>query len=80
MKTIDISSGLPSIKELLDMAKKESLLIKTKDGESFVISSTDEFDSEVELLRKNHKFLSMLDNFKSGYETIPIDEVEKHLR
>ena len=80
MKTIDISSGLPSIKELLDMAKKESLLIKTKDGESFVISSTDEFDSEVELLRKNHKFLSMLDNFKSGDETIPIDEVEKNLR
>ena len=62
------------------MAKKESLLIKTKDGESFVISSTDEFDSEVELLRKNHKFLSMLDNFKSGDETIPIDEVEKNLR
>ncbi|MDR4496990.1 MAG: hypothetical protein MRK02_03550 [Candidatus Scalindua sp.] len=80
MKTIDISSGLPSIKELLDMAKKESLLIKTKDGESFVISSTDEFDSEVELLRKNHKFLSMLDNFKSCDETIPIDEVEKNLR
>jgi len=80
MKTIDISSGLPSIKELLDMAKKESLLIKTKDGESFVISSTDEFDSEVELLRKNHKFLSMLDNFKSSDEAIPIDEVEKNLR
>lgn len=80
MKTIDMSSDLPSIKELLDMAKKESLLIKTKDGDSFVISSTDEFDSEVELLRKNHKFLSMLDSFKSGNETIPIDEVEKNLR
>lgn len=80
MKTIDISSSVPPIKELLDMAKKESLLIKTKDGETFFISSTDEFDSEVELLRKNHKFLSMLDNFKSSDETIPIDEVEKNLR
>ncbi|MCR4291143.1 MAG: hypothetical protein NUV86_12885 [Candidatus Scalindua sp.] len=80
MKTIDISSDVPSIKKLLDMAKKESLLIKTIDGESFVISSTDEFDSEIELLRKNHKFLSMLDDFKSSDETIPIDEVEKNLR
>ena len=80
MKTIDISSDAPSIKKLLDMAKKESLLIKTIDGESFVISSTDGFDSEVELLRKNHKFLSMLDNFKISDETIPIDEVEKNLR
>ncbi len=62
------------------MAKQESLLVKTKDGESFVISSTDEFDSEIELLRKNHKFLSMLDNFKRSDESIPIDEVEKTLR
>jgi len=52
------------------MAKREPLLVKTKDGESFVISPTDEFDSEVELLRRNHKFLSMLDNFKRSDESI----------
>ncbi|MGR3176213.1 MAG: hypothetical protein ACUZ8N_16705 [Candidatus Scalindua sp.] len=80
MKPVDISSNILSIKELLDMAKEESLLVKTKDGESFVISSADEFDSEVELLRQNHKFLSMLDRFKSSDKTIPIDEVEKSLR
>lgn len=55
MKTVDISSNILSIKELLDMAKEESLLVKTKDGESFVISSADEFDSEVELLHRRQK-------------------------
>jgi len=80
MKTVDVSSSSFSINELPDMAKQESLLVKTKDGESFVISSTDEFDSEIELLRRNHKFLSMLDNFKKSDESIPIDEVEKTLR
>ena len=70
MKTVNVSSSSFSINELLDMAKREPLLVKTKDGESFVISPTDEFDSEVELLRRNHKFLSMLDNFKRSDESI----------
>ena len=55
-------------------------LSKLKDGETFVISSTDEFESEVELLRQNHTFLSMLDEFKKGQDTIPLEEVEKMLR
>lgn len=80
MKTVNVSSNILSIKELLDMAKEESILVKTKDGESFVISSANEFDSEVELLGRNRKFLSMLDTFKSSDETIPIEEVEKNLR
>jgi len=80
MKTVDVSSSSFSINELPDMAKQESLLVKTKDGKFFVISSTDEFDSEIELLRRNHKFLSMLDNFKRSDESTPIDEVEKTLR
>ncbi|MFQ5686522.1 MAG: hypothetical protein ACE5GV_07670 [Candidatus Scalindua sp.] len=80
MKTIDISTKKSSINELLNMAKEESILVTTKDGDSFVISSTDEFNSEVELLRKNHKFLSMLDGFKEEDEAFPIDLVEKKLR
>ena len=80
MKTIDISTKNSSIKELLNMAKEESIVVKTEDGDSFVISSTDEFNSEVELLRINHKFISMLDSFKRENEAFPIDLVEKNLR
>ena len=80
MKTIDISTKKSSIFELLNMAKEESVLVKTKDGDTFVISSIDEFNSEVELLRKNHKFLSMLDSFKEENESFSIDVVEKNLR
>ncbi|MFV1976588.1 MAG: hypothetical protein ACC651_12635 [Candidatus Scalindua sp.] len=80
MKTIDISTKNSSIKELLNMAKEESIVVKTEDGDSFVISSTDESNSEVELLRINHKFISMLDSFKGENEAFPIDLVEKNLR
>jgi hypothetical protein len=80
MKTINLSSHPPSVNELLGMAGTDALLVKTQDGHTFVISSADEFEFEVELLRQNHTFLSMLDDFKKGEDTIPLEKVEKKLR
>jgi hypothetical protein len=80
MKTINLSSHPPSVDELLGMARNDALLVKTQDGDCFVVSLADEFTTEVELLRQNHAFLTMLDNFKKEDETIPLEEVEKKLR
>ncbi len=80
MKTVTILPEKISIKEIFSMAKKESLLVKIKDGDSFFVSLADDFDTEVELLRKNHHFLSMLDKFKKEKETTSLEEVEKLLR
>ncbi len=51
MKTVTILPEKISIKEIFSMAKKESLLVKIKDGDSFFVSLADDFDSEIELLR-----------------------------
>ena len=73
MKTINLSSHQPSVIELLRMARNDSLLVKTQDGDTFIISTVDEFDSEVELLRKNHSFFAMLDEFKKEENTISFE-------
>jgi hypothetical protein len=80
MKTITLSSNLPSVLELFEMARRDSLLVKTTKGDSFFISPTDEFETEVELLRRNHSFLTMLDKFKRETETISLEQVERELR
>ena len=80
MKTIDLSSTSVSVAELLDLARNDSLLVKTDRGDSFVVSPTDEFATEVELLRRNHTFMTMLDDFKEEKDLIPLDQVEKELR
>ncbi|OAD19866.1 peptidase C14 caspase catalytic subunit p20 [Candidatus Thiomargarita nelsonii] len=77
MKTITLSSNLPSVLELFEMARRDSLLVKTTKGDSFFISPTDEFETEVELLRRNHSFLTMLDKFKRETETISLEQVER---
>ena len=80
MKTIDLSSTSVSVAELLELARNDSLLVKTDRGDSFVVSPTDEFATEVELLRRNHTFMTMLDKFKEEKDLIPLDRVEKELR
>jgi len=80
VKTVNIASQPVSAAELLEMARSDSLLVKTDKGDSFVISQADEFATEVELLRRNHTFLSMLDEFKEENETIPLEKVEQELR
>ncbi len=80
MKTVTISPDEVSIKEIFGLAKKESLLVKIKNGDSFLISLADDFESEVELLRKNHRFLSMLDSFKQQKSATSLEDVEKLLR
>ena len=80
MKTVDLSSRPISAAELLDMAREDSVLVKTGKGDCFVVSHADEFATEVELLRRNHTFLTMLDRLKEDADTIPLSEVEKQVR
>ncbi len=80
MKTITLSSNPFSILELFEMARQDSLLVKTVNGERFFISSADEFDNEVKLLRRNNSFLTMLDQFKQETKSIPFEQVERELR
>ena len=49
-------------------------------GDSFLVSHVDEFATEVELLRQNHKFLTLLDEFKENQDTISLAQVEQQLR
>jgi len=80
VKTIKLASPPPSVAELLSMARKEALLVTTEGGESFVVSFADDFDTEVQLLRRNHAFLALLDELKQDEETIPLAEAEEKLR
>lgn len=55
-------------------------MLKASDGTAFVLSMADEFTTEVELLRKNRPFLTLLDSFKRDESTVSLEEVEKRLR
>ncbi len=79
MKTIDLSIEHLSADELLERAHGESVVVKSTDGTSFVLSAADDLTAEVELLRHHHQFLTLLDEFKQDRSKVSLEEVEKRL-
>jgi len=79
MKTIDLTIDQISVHDLLETARNEAVVIKSTDGMAYILSTADEFATEVELLRQNHKFLTLLDRYKQDQRTLSLEEVEKRL-
>jgi hypothetical protein len=61
MRTVDLSKEKYSLKELLALAKSETLLIRSPSGEDFLLEQADEFDREVAALGSSGNFMSFLD-------------------
>ena len=80
MKTLKLTAHPPSVPDLLSMARRDTLLVTTQQGESFVVTPADDFDTEVQLLCRNHALLTLLDELKKDPETIPLAEAEANLR
>ena len=80
MKTIDLNSTSLSVDELLNSARHESVMVKSADGATFVLSAADDLTTEVELLRRNHEFLTLLDSCKQDQRTISLEEAEKRFQ
>ena len=80
MKTIDLGQIHVSVEELLNSARDESVVVRSADGATFMLSGADEFTTEVELLRRHHGFLKLLDTWKQDRRAVSLDEAEKRLR
>jgi hypothetical protein len=80
MKTIDLTGSPLTLNELLDSARDEAVVVKSADGMTFILSAADDLTSEVELLRRNHQFIDLLDSLKKDQSRIPLEEAERHLR
>jgi len=51
MKTIEVNEGIPSVNELLKLAREENIILKLPDGQEFLLAEIDDFEREIELTR-----------------------------
>lgn len=61
MKTVNLEKEKMNLKEVINLARKEPVLLLTPDGEEFFISEADDFEKEVEILRGSTAFQKFLD-------------------
>ena len=79
MRTLDVSTELPSVKELLELARDENLIIRTSEGREFILAEIDDFDRELELIRQNDELMEFLRLRSSEDKTFTLSEVREKL-
>ncbi len=79
MKTIELSDEFPSVKELLDMADIDNIIIRLSNGQEFLIAEIDNFDREIELTRQNKELMAFLDERGKETKTFTLEQVRKKL-
>ena len=80
MKSIDLRKDSVDLPQLLHLAGEGSVLIVTQDGHEYILAEADDFDAEVEALRKSAHFQSFLDQRMNENERVPIEEIERDLK
>jgi hypothetical protein len=79
MKTIDLTTQSPSVRELLDLASGGNLILRTSDGKEFVLAEVDDFEREIALVRQQPELMELLDRRSNPRSTLTLDQVRPEL-
>lgn len=61
MKTVVVATESTSLRNLLEEASRENLILQAADGREYVLAEIDSFDREIELTRQNEALMQLLD-------------------
>jgi hypothetical protein len=79
MKAIDLAKEKYELSHIFNFARTETVLLLTKNGEEFIISRADDFESEVEALRSSPAFQTFLEKRSKCKVKFSIEELEKEI-
>jgi hypothetical protein len=85
MKTIELTRGTTSVEELFQLAHGQNVLVRTPEGNLFVIAELeisdeeDDFADDVARTRQNSELLALLDERSRDTSRISAEEARRHL-
>jgi hypothetical protein len=82
MKKVAITNRSRELKHLLEIAKQEDVVMRTPEGDEFMLSAIDDFDHEIAQQRRSKKLMAFLDErFRQARQQpgIPLKQVRKQL-
>jgi hypothetical protein len=79
MKTIDLGEVKFDLDSAIELARQEPLLLLTADGREFFMTLADNFEQEIESLRRSQPFQRFLDDRSACPRKIPFAEIEQEL-
>ncbi len=79
MRTIDLEKEPLDLEAIIKLAHLEPVLLVTSDGKEFCLAEADDFEREVEALRKSQAFQRFLDERSASATRIPLEEIETEI-
>ena len=79
MKTVAISPRAKTITTLLKQARQGGLILRSPEGDEFILAEIDDFNREIELTRKNKELMKLLDERGKQSKTLKTSEVRAQL-
>ena len=79
MKTIRLGEENLDLESAINLAREESILLLTAEGQEFLLSLADDFEKEVESLRRSQAFQRFLDERSASPRSIPLEDVESEI-
>lgn len=79
MKTVKISTKAKTINSLLKKAQRGRLILRSPEGQEFILAEVDDFNREIELTRQNKALMKFLDARGKQTQTINASEMKNQL-
>lgn len=80
MRTITVSGRARSVNALLKRARRENVILRSPEGEEFILAEIDDFKREIELTRQNKALMKFLDARARQTETVSLGKAMTLLR
>ena len=79
MKVIELNQNHPTLDEVIGIAEQELVVLRKPDGSVFAVTVVDDFDLEVELLKRNPEFMKLMDRLSAEKGVISLENLRKEL-
>jgi hypothetical protein len=79
MTTIRLDTTKVDLESVIDIARQEPVLLLAADGQEFFLSLADDFEKEVEFLRRSQAFQRFLDERSACSRRFPLEELEAEI-
>ena len=79
MKTIKVSKKAKTVNALLKRARQENVILRSAEGDEFILAEIDDFNHEIELTRDNKQLMKLLEGRAKEKATVSLGEAKTRL-
>ncbi len=79
MRTIEVSRRARVLNALLKRARHENVILRSAEGNEFILAPIDDFNREIELTRQNKQLMKLLTSRARKKATVPLEEAKRRL-